>query len=194
MFDDDQETPNTISANFEFNENGRHKMLQFEVRHWMTNGEASVAPPVARRQQAAAPPPPPDSDAPPQAAGRGPRVNSDSIGNLFYGSKGFLAVDSYSSYKSWLGREQTPGPAKNAGGDHFLNFIEAVRSRKRESLNAEIEEGAASTVLVHLANVSYRVGRTLHFDSKTMTCIGDAEANKLLTRAYRKPFVVPEKV
>jgi len=47
---------------------------------------------------------------------------------------------------------------------------------------------------VHLANISYRVGRTLHFDSKTMTCIGDAEANKMLTRAYLKPFVVPEKV
>jgi hypothetical protein len=49
-------------------------------------------------------------------------------------------------------------------------------------------------VLVHLANISYKVGRTLHFDAKTMTCTGDAEANKLLTRAYRKPFVVPEKV
>ena len=49
-------------------------------------------------------------------------------------------------------------------------------------------------MLVHLANISYRVGRTIHFDSKTMTCTGDAEANKLLTRNYRKPFVVPEKV
>jgi len=165
MFDDDQETPNTLNAAFEFNENGKHRMLEFEVRHWMSNGEASV-----------------------QDKGH------NAIGNLFYGSKGYLAVDSYSSYKTWLGREQTPGPAKNEGGNHFLNFIEAARSRKRETLNAEIEEGAASTVLVHLANISYRVGRTLHFDSKTMTCIGDAEANKLLTRAYRKPFVVPEKV
>ena len=68
------------------------------------------------------------------------------------------------------------------------------RSRKRDTLNAEVDEGAASTVLVHLANISYRVGRTIHFDSNTMTCVGDAEANKLLTRAYRKPFVVPEKV
>jgi predicted dehydrogenase len=165
MFDDDQETPNTLNAAFEFNENGKHKMLEFEVRHWMTNGEATVH-----------------------------EKGNNAIGNLFYGSKGYLAVDSYSSYKSWLGKEQTPGPAKQEGGDHFLNFIEAVRSRKRETLNAEIEEGAASTVLVHLANISYRVGRTLHFDSKTMTCVGDAEANKLLTRAYRKPFVVPEKV
>ena len=59
---------------------------------------------------------------------------------------------------------------------------------------AEIEEGAASTVLVHLANISYRVGRTINFDSKTFTCIGDSEANKHLSREYRKPFVVPEKV
>ncbi len=35
-------------------------------------------------------------------------------------------------------------------------------------LNAEIEEGAASTVLVHLANISYRVGRTINFDSKNL--------------------------
>jgi hypothetical protein len=49
-------------------------------------------------------------------------------------------------------------------------------------------------VLVHLANISYRVGRTINFDSKTFTCIGDSEANKHLSREYRKPFVVPEKV
>ena len=47
---------------------------------------------------------------------------------------------------------------------------------------------------MHLANISYRVGRTLHWDAKTMTCIGDPEANKMLTRAYRAPFVVPQNV
>jgi hypothetical protein len=98
------------------------------------------------------------------------------------------------AYKTFLGRQQTPGPQSSGGGDHFLNFTDAVRSRKRESLNAEIEVGAASTVLVHLANISYRVGRTVNFDPKTMTITGDAEAAKLMTREYRKPFVVPEKV
>jgi predicted dehydrogenase len=202
MFDDDQETPNTLNCAFEFNEDGKHKMLEFEVRHWMSNGEATVAPPVRsanagggrnRPAAAGAAAAPVDDSA---AEGAGPRrgVASDSIGNLFYGSKGYLAVDSYSSYKSWLGREQAPGPEKREGGDHFLNFIEAVRSRKREGLNAEIEEGATSTMLVHLANISYRVGRTLHFDSKTMSVTGDAEANKLFTKVYRKPFVVPDKV
>ena len=165
MLDDDQETPNTLNAVFEFNENGKHKMLEFEVRHWMSNGEASVA-----------------------------DKSHNAIGNLFYGSKGYLAVDSYNSYKTWLGREQQPGPARGEAGDHYLNFLEAVRSRKRETLNAEIEEGAASTVLVHLANISYRLGRTLRFDANTMTVTGDSEANKLLTRDYRKPFVVPERV
>jgi predicted dehydrogenase len=165
MFDDDQETPNTLNCAFEFNENGKRSMMEFEVRHWMSNPEATIH-----------------------------EKGNNAIGNLFYGSKGYLAVDSYSSYKSWLGKEQQPGPENKAGGDHFLNFIEAVRSRKRETLNAEIEEGAASTVLVHLANISYRVGRTLHFDSKTMTVTNDTEANKLFTRDYRKPFVVPEKV
>ncbi len=198
MFDDDQETPNTISCMYEFNENGKHKMMEFEVRHWMSNGEASVRPP----ERGAGPPPSDDGDAPPPPPpgaaprrARGPRpVASDSIGDIFYGSKGYLAVDSYTSYKSWLGRAQEPGPALRKGGDHYLNFIEAVKSRKRESLNAEIEEGAISTTLVHLANISYRLGRTLHFDAATYSIKGDAEANRMFTRPYRKPFVVPEKV
>jgi predicted dehydrogenase len=166
LFDDDQETPNTLSCAFEFNEEGKRRLLEFEVRHWLTNPEADIT----------------------------ERGSTNSIGNIFYGSKGYVAVDTYTSYKSWVGKQRTPGPARNAGGDHFLNFIEAVRSRKRESLNAEIEQGAISTVLVHLANISYRVGRTIDFDAKTMTCKGDAEANKYLTRDYRKPYVVPEKV
>ncbi len=165
MFDDDQETPNTLNCAFEFDENGKRKMMEFEVRHWMTNGEATVH-----------------------------ERGNNAIGDLFYGSKGYLAVDSYMSYKTWMGKDQTPGPEAREGGDHYLNFIEAVRSRKREHLNAEIEEGAASTVLVHLANVSYRLGRTIHFDPATMTAKGDEEANRMFTRNYRKPFVVPEKV
>ena len=95
-----------------------------------------------------------------------PRRSSNSIGNIFYGSKGYMAMDSYSTYQTWLGKQQEPGPKGNKGGDHFANFIDAVRSRKRENLHAEIEEGAASTVLVHLANISYRVGRTVHFDAE----------------------------
>ena len=47
---------------------------------------------------------------------------------------------------------------------------------------------------MHLANISYRLGRTMHWDAKKMECIDDDEANKMLTRAYRSPFVVPKNV
>jgi hypothetical protein len=47
---------------------------------------------------------------------------------------------------------------------------------------------------VHLANISYRLGRTLHFDAASYSCTGDEEANRMFTRRYRAPFVVPEKV
>jgi len=185
MFDDDQETPNTLNCAFEFDEGGKHKMMEFEVRHWYSNGEASV-------HDKPKAPKPASAEAPAPSGDQVPSLNS--IGNLFYGSKGYLAVDSYSSYKSWLGPREEPGPANQKGGSHFVNFFDAVKSRQRETLHAEIEEGAISTTLVHLANISYRLGRTLHFDAATYSVPGDAEANKMFTRAYRKPFVVPEKV
>ena len=58
-----------------------------------------------------------------------------------------------------------------------------MRSRKREDQLAEVEEGAISTMLIHLANISYRTGRTLYFDPVTYTCKGDAEATAMFTRA-----------
>jgi len=172
MFDDDQETPNTLNCSFEFNENGKRKMMVFEVRHWMSNHEAGIG----------------------EKAGRNGKKDPNTIGNLFYGSKGYMAIDGYSNYETWMGKDQEPGASAHQGGDHFLNFINAVRSRKRNELNAEIEEGAISTTLVHLANISYRLGRELHFDAESYSCTGDREANEMFTRHYRKPYVVPEKV
>jgi len=173
MFDDDQETPNTLNCAFEFNEHGKKQMMEFEVRHWMSNHEAGI------------------NDKPPKEGGK---PDSNTIGNIFYGTKGYMAIDGYSTYKFFMGREAEPGPTMKQGGSHFENFFNAMRSKRKEDLTAEIEEGAASTVLVHLANISYRVGRTINFDPKTLSIVGDSEAAKLMTRDYRKPFVVPEKV
>jgi len=81
--------------------------------------------------------------------------------------------------------------------DNWANFIDCVRSRNKSELSAPIEEGHMSSTLVHLANVSYRLGRTLNFDPATEQVVGDEEANRLLCdgdRGYREPFVVPEKV
>jgi hypothetical protein len=70
-----------------------------------------------------------------------------------------------------------------------------VRSRKKEDLGAPIEEGHISCTLVHLANVSYRLGRTLNFDPAKEEVINDAEANRMLRdadRGYRKGFEIPK--
>jgi hypothetical protein len=77
---------------------------------------------------------------------------------------------------------------------HFQNFIDCVRSRKREELHCEILEGHMSTALCHLANIAFRTGRKLTFDPATETFPGDPEANACLTRTYREPYVVPDKV
>ncbi len=123
----------------------------------------------------------------------------NTIGNIFYGSKGYLAAgdEDASSYETWLGRDQKPGAHSHASGDHFRNFIAYVRSRRKEDLNAPIEEGQISCALVHLANASYRLRRTLRFDPETELVIGDDEPNNLVPdgdRGYRAPFVVPERV
>ncbi len=46
----------------------------------------------------------------------------------------------------------------SGGGDHFVNFIEAVRAGDREKLNAEVEVGHISTAVTHTGNISYRLG------------------------------------
>jgi predicted dehydrogenase len=125
-------------------------------------------------------------------------------------------------------------------GGAWGSFLHAVRSRKVEDLNADVEHGHYSAALCHLANISYRLGRQVPFSS-TAKALGDnrqvvetfrnlqdnlrgvgvklletsyqlgrvltldpkaerfigegaAEANARLTRKYRKPFVVPERV
>jgi predicted dehydrogenase len=169
MFDDDQETPNTLVVTYEFNGRGnRRQLMVFEVRHWITNNEAGIGEREGKR-------------------------GGNTVGNIFYGSKGYMAIDGYATYKTFLGREQQRGPARSEGGSNFKNFIDALRTRRREDLNAEIEEGAISCDLMHLGNIAYRVGRTLEFDPTTMQVKNDPEANRLFKRSYRPPYVVPER-
>jgi len=106
-------------------------------------------------------------------------------------------MNGYDSYKSWIGEEQEPGPSAHAAGNNWANFVACVRSRKKEELNAPIEEGLISCTLLHLGNASYRVGRALQFDPEKMEIIGDEEASRLLRdgdRGYREGYVVPEEV
>jgi predicted dehydrogenase len=202
MFDDDQETPNVLSCVYQFDTpQGKHRLMEFEVRHWMTNHEADIGTwgrstlPPAGLAAAAAEPATAEKKG---GATLGPASGKPgTIGNIYYGPKGYLAIQEYESYKSWLGEKNEPGPEGSGKENHFENFIDCVRSRKKENLGAPIEEGHISSTLIHLANVSYRLGRTLNFDPVKEEVVNDHEANRLLReedRGYRKGFTIPQKV
>ncbi len=116
------------------------------------------------------------------------------VGNIFYGSEGYMVVNR-GKWETYFGHKNEPGPkgpSGKGGTDHFANFIAAVKSRKPSDLNAPAEEGHFSAALCHLGNISYRLGRKLRFDPKAENFINDKEADELLTRDYRSPFIVPE--
>jgi predicted dehydrogenase len=107
------------------------------------------------------------------------------FGGALYGEKGTLFFDS----KGWHVIDGDKETVKGADmeGAHFRNFIDSVRDHKRP--NADIEDGHKSTRLCHLGNIALRLGRALRFDAKTETILHDSEANRMLRRSYRAPYV-----
>lgn len=198
MFEDDQETPNTLNATFCFDApDGKRKMMELEVRHWITNHEAEIG--TGAYGASGVPPAGLTASASKKPADKqqflGPKdAKTNTVGNIFYGSNGYLAVDGYDAYKTWVTDDVVPGPSGKASGDHYANFIECVRSRRAEDIHSPIEEAHISTTLVHLANASYRLGRTLRFDPAQETVVGDEEANRMLRGSYRAPYVVSETI
>ena len=116
-------------------------------------------------------------------------------GVIYYGSEGYMAV-SDEGIKTAMGKDGKPGPELTYGSnqDHMKNFIDAVREGKREMLHAEIEETYLSCALCCLGNIAYRLGRSLRFDSNNERFPGDEEADRMLSRDYREPFLVPKEV
>ena len=169
VYDDDQETPNTQLATFDYGD----KHIVFEVRGLPASDEAGIAR---------------DS-------------GGNVIGNVFCGSEGTLAVDMagfrvFKGDKAEKAMEEKFAERKSWDTNpHMTNFIEAARAGNPKLATAEVEIGVVSAALCHLANISYRVGgRKLDFDAGNWRFRNDAEANRLLTRDYRAPYIVPEKV
>jgi predicted dehydrogenase len=72
---------------------------------------------------------------------------------------------------------------------HMQDWIAAIGTRGRPV--ADIEEGYISTASCILGNLSMQLGRTLAWDPAAGRVVGDAEANRLLARKYRAPWVHP---
>ena len=176
IFDSDQETPNTQISTFEY-EDG--KLLQFEVRGLYSNAEDGVL-----------------------------------IGNLFFGSEGWMRLDSgqrttgIAAFSTYFGRKNEPGKSLSAkdtkgtsmdltgsaGDPIFQHFIDCVRTRRWQDLEADIVEGHMSSSLCHLGNISYKTGRKLTFNPYSEKFVNDEDANTYLKRVYRHPYIVPENV
>jgi hypothetical protein len=108
----------------------------------------------------------------------------------FHGDKGSLALGDwgYVLYES-NGKviRSTGDQSKRADyaafvSSHANNFVGAIRGDKK--LTAEIEEGHKSTMLCHLGNIAFRVGRSIHCKPQDGHIIDDAEAAQLWTRKY----------
>jgi predicted dehydrogenase len=167
------------------------------------------------------------------------RYHGQAVGNILHLEEGTIVGNRFFPRGGADKGEPLPEVAarRGPGKGHFENFIEGVRSRKREDLNADILEAHLSSALCHLANISYRLGEAVPFDSRSKafgdnkdvyetfermeehlsqgngikldgkeyqlgrkltldgeSFAGDEEANRLLTRSYRPPFVVPDRV
>lgn len=138
------------------------KIIQFEVRHWNTNLEDGAG-----------------------------------VGNIFYGEKGYMVVKGYGTYETYLGDKREKGPARTETGElglHFQNWFDAIRARDMSIQNGPVQTGHLSSSLAHLGNISYRLERQLQFDPVAERFIGEGEneANAMLSRDYRAPYLLPD--
>lgn len=164
VWDSDQEIPNLQTGTFEFADG---TIMETEVRSLFTNYE-----------------------------------EGSTTACFFYGSKGWMHLtgDGYEVYHGpdnepvtkVRKNELAPTELEKAGIEsHFVNFLDGIRSRRWEDLRADILQGHMSTSMMLLGNIAYRTGRKLTFDGNTEKFVNDAEADALLTRRYREPYVVP---
>ena len=98
-----------------------------------------------------------------------------SVGVIFYGSKGYLALNHCGAFETVV--DGQPGPKGTGGGAHaelLANFYSAVRSRQAGDLLAPLQYGRTAAGLCHLANISYRLGRSVEFDAASESFPHDA--------------------
>ena len=121
------------------------------------------------------------------------------IGAYFYGTKGTLHIgwqDGWTFYPtdSKAQTQHEDSQLQQPDGHNlkllWADFMESIESGKKAVANIEVAHRAS--VLPLLGMISWRTGRSLEWDAAKEQIIGDPEANKLLSRPYRGPWVYPE--
>jgi predicted dehydrogenase len=111
-------------------------------------------------------------------------------GNIFYGDNGKISMGRSGWQVTFKDGKKGPGGSRG-DGSHIGNFLQAVRSRKVSDMNADVEAGHCSAALCHMANIAMRIGRRLKFDVNREQFIDDVEANRYLTKQYRRGYELP---
>ena len=189
VYTDDQETPNTLLASYDYG--GRE--IIFEVRGLTTDAEGAAVQSRPRPSAAGAVAPKETTIANALQYTQPMKVM---VGNLFFGSEGWACM-SDAGFQAFKGEsnELIAEVKPQRGSDdstalHMTNFLEACSSRDEKALHDPISNAYLSASMCHLANISYRTGRKLTLEAGP-TFKGDAEANKMLTREkYRAPYIV----
>ena len=169
MFDDDQETPNTLTATFEFDEGGKKKMLVFEVRHWIIQ---------------------------PRSRHRRRRPFAEHRRSIFYGSKGMVAIwdEDHGKYHTYLGKEQTPGPSGANRGRQLGQLHrraaqpQALGPERADRRGRHLDDAGAPGQ--HLLPP----GPHAALRCRHVLLPGGRRSQRMFRRKYRAPFVVPEVV
>ena len=121
-----------------------------------------------------------------------PKEHNTQVGLFLYGSDGWMAEGKFFDTKGQEIPDEAPVESVNATNVHFTNFIEAIYNNDRGRITSTARHGLEAAAICHLGDISYRTGRTVHFDEANHQIVSDAEANALLTKEYRKGFEVPK--
>lgn len=113
-------------------------------------------------------------------------------GTEFIGDKGSLFVGrgkmTASNPEILKGVEWKEKPGQSSNIKHVQNFFDCIKSGKLPA--ADVAIGHRSATVCHLGNIACRLGKKLTWDPVKETFVGDAEAAKMLTKEYRKPWVM----
>ena len=128
---------------------------------------------------------------------RGPFGGGDH-GVAFVGETGTLVVDrgkwrvdpEYSDGKPMTAEVPETRASDNGLDRHTTDFIACVKDRSRTPA-CPIESAANTATVCQMGNVAWKTGRKVHWDAAAGEFKGDAEANALITRPYRAPYVLP---
>jgi len=86
----------------------------------------------------------------------------------------------------WIEARKEPGSSAEQFDLHARNFLDCIKTRQQPI--SGVEQGHRTAVACHLANISLRLGRKIHWDAEKEEIVGDREASALLVRPYRKPW------